>query len=883
MTGRQATDALAATKFTPPRAPTGWVPRPRLVETLERGLQGSLTLLAASPGAGKSAMLGAWAAERTSGGPVGWLSLDAADIDRHRFWRGVLEALARGGAPEPVASVTLHPPDRVGRVVPELVNALDELDEPVVLILDDLQEVRDSMAIADLDRLLRHPPPALRIVAATRADPLLRLGRMRIAGELTEIRERDLAFTEAEADALLRTAGIALGPGELKLLWQRTEGWAAGLRLAALTLRSHAEPTRFVEEFAGDDAAMADYLLAEVLAQQPDDLVDFLLRTSIVDVVSSELASALTDRRDSEHLLAQLEREHALVTSFGDPRRWHRYHPLLRELLESELRHRLPGEVPGLHTRAARWYVEAGRPADALRHAANAADWRTVAALAGEHWLPLMVRGELATLRTVLAGLPRERVEDDPELALGLAAAVLDLGDEPTAAGLFDRARGRRDAVPAERRPRFELAIEAVALVRARVRGDLEQARRHARALGGHDGAGIHGDLQALELPTLARVELGIVELWTGALEDARRDLEAGRRGADRGSCDWLLLVALAHLAAHASLTGRLERAGRLAEEAIAVATAGVWLRTWPVGLAEGVLSAVALERNRLAEAELHFSRCEKLLARPADIPMRVAVGIQRARLQVAAGRTERALETLEATDELLDGWPVARALRGLMSGLRTTVQAALGRPDLVEDALDGSATAEDGAAFARLRLRAGDADGAHAALAPWLDDVGGAYGPTRVELWLLEALADDAAADVEGGAAALERALDEAEPHGVRRPFIELGGHVATLLRRQLRHGTGHRSLVDDLLRDLDHPQADTRPRMLLLESLSERESAVLRFLPTMMSNSEIAAELFVSVNTVKTHLKSIYRKLDVPDRREAVRRARDLELLAP
>ena len=363
--------------------------------------------------------------------------------------------------------------------------------------------------------------------------------------------------------------------------------------------------------------------------------------------------------------------------------------------------------------------------------------------------------------------------------------------------------------------------------------------------------------------------------------DDARRDLEAARRSASEGGCDWLLLLALAHLAAHAMLAGRLGRAGRLADETVALATERGWLRTWPVGLAEGVYSAVTLERNQLDEARRHFARCEELLAHPSDRPLRVAVRIQRARLQMAEGHSESALESLEAADDLLGDWPMARALRGLLSGSRTIVEAALGDGD--GSGNGAHATAEDGAAIARLRLRAGDADGAHAALAPWLHDAADAFGPTRVELWLLESLAADAGADVEAGAAALEHALDEAEPHGVRRPFTELGGDVATLLRRQLRRGTGHRSLVEELLRELDRPEAATRPRVLLLEPLSEREAAVLRFLPTMMSNGEIAAELFVSVNTVKTHLKSIYRKLDVPDRRGAVRRARELELLAP
>ena len=650
--------------------------------------------------------------------------------------------------------------------------------------------------------------------------------------------------------------------------------------MAALTLRTHPEPGRFVAAFAGHDAKMADYLLAEVLARQPDDLVDFLLRTSIVDVVSGDLADAVTGRVDSEQVLARLEHDHALVTALGDDQRWRRYHPLLRELLVSELRYRHPEEFAPLHRRAAGWYADAGRPADALRHAAQAADWDMVAALAGEHWMPLMARGKLDALRSVLDALPRERVESDPELALALAAAVLELGDEPQAGALIERARARRDTVAAERRERFDLATATVGLVAARMRGDLAQAKEHARALADDDAAR-GDDLRSLELRSLSRLNLGIAELWTGASDDARRDLEAARRSASEGGCDWLLLLALAHLAAHAMLAGRLGRAGRLADETVALATERGWLRTWPVGLAEGVYSAVTLERNQLDDARHHFARCEELLAHPRDRPLRVAVRIQRARLQMAEGHSESALESLEAADDLVGDWPMARALRGLLSGSRTIVEAALGDGD--GSGNGANATAEDGAAIARLRLRAGDADGAHAALAPWLHDAADAFGPTRVELWLLESLAADAGADIEAGAAALEHALDEAEPHGVRRPFTELGGDIATLLRRQLRRGTGHRSLVEELLRELDRPEAATRPRVLLLDPLSEREAAVLRFLPTMMSNGEIAAELFVSVNTVKTHLKSIYRKLDVPDRRGAVRRARELELLAP
>jgi LuxR family transcriptional regulator, maltose regulon positive regulatory protein len=300
------------------------------------------------------------------------------------------------------------------------------------------------------------------------------------------------------------------------------------------------------------------------------------------------------------------------------------------------------------------------------------------------------------------------------------------------------------------------------------------------------------------------------------------------------------------------------------------------------------VRGAFVLAHTRCPDSAAHLARAEELLEHASDVPLRMGVRVQRARLLAARGRPEPALEALEGARELAAGWPVLPALSGLMTSLHACCEAALGHAEAAAEELSANGsgvtrTAEDGAALARLRLLAGDADGALAALAPWLDGAPAALGSTRTELRLLDAVARDAVADVDGASAALERALDEAEPHGLRRPFVELGSPLAALLRRQLRRGTSHRSLVEDLLRDIGRPQADAPPRTLLLESLSEREATVLRFLPTMMSNGEIAAEMFVSVNTVKTHLKSIYRKLDVPDRREAVRRARELELLAP
>jgi LuxR family maltose regulon positive regulatory protein len=876
-------DPLEATKFHPPRTPPGWVTRGRLTDELEAGIEHPLTLLAAGAGAGKSAVVSSWMAQRTDEVAVGWLSLDRGDSDRRRFWRAVLEALKRGGAPEPVASLSSHPSETVEQVIAALINALADLSEPVVLVLDDFHELGSGSAVADVDRLLRRPPDALRLVIATRSDPQLRLARLRMAGQLRELRDRDLAFTETEAAQLLAASGVRLSSQAATRLWRRTEGWTAGLRLATLTLRTHDEPEAFVDHFAGDDATVSGFLLAEVLAQQPPELRDFLLKTSVADVLSRELADAITGRRDGEQSLARLEREHALVSALGPDRRWFRYHPLFAELLRSQLRFEMPDLVGGLHRRAAIWHADSSRAAQALWHAAAASDWDLVGALAGEHWVPLLIRGELGALGAALAQLPRGPATRDPEVALAFSGVQLDAGDEAGSA-LFDRATEARDRVPEPRRERFDLAAAIVGLMRSRLRGDIAGARTAARALLAPELAAERASVGEHELKALALTNLGVAELWTGDGEAAARDLKAGRRAAELAGRDWLVLLCTVHLAAQAVIDGRIAAATRLAEQAGILADQNGWSRSWPAGLAAGVQSAVAFERGRLDEAELLLDRADELLASTRETPVRVAVHLQRARLHLAAGRPEPALESLELADELLEEFPLAPSLNGLALGLEATVTAALGRHDDAEAMLGrSSATAEQAAALARLRLLAGDAPGARTAVAAFLDDAVGAFGSTRISVWVLDALAADVEADHERASASLEQALDRAESNGYHRPFTELGAPMLPLLHRQLRRGTAHRSLIDDLLHELEQPRENGCPRALLVERLSDREAVVLRFLPTMMSNHEIASELFVSVNTVKTHLKSIYRKLDVMDRRDAVRRGRELELLGP
>src|SRR4051812_34964896 len=425
-----ASDALLAIKLSVPRGPKGAVVRHRLLDRLDAGVQGPVTLVAAPAGAGKSAMLSSWIAEGRPPGPVAWLSLDTDDADRRRFWRGVLAALAEATGDDAVAALAVSPrePMSMGLLTTALTDALAGSQEPVVLVLDDFHEVADAVH-EDLERLVRFPPPALRLVIGTRAPPPIGLGRLRLDGHLTQIPASDLSFSPDEAGALFGATDTALAPEDLAALWRRTEGWAAALRLAAVSLQHHPDPRAFIEHFAGTDATISDYLVSEVLSRQPPDLRDFLLRTSVVEALSGELADALTGRTDGQVMLSWLEHGGVLTTPLDERGTWHRYHPLFAELLRAELRAQLPDEVAPLHGRAATWLAAHGHNAAALRHAAAGGAWDHAADLTTTRWFPMLINGEMGTLRPILETMPGQLIAAPPRLALALAWSLSPRGD----------------------------------------------------------------------------------------------------------------------------------------------------------------------------------------------------------------------------------------------------------------------------------------------------------------------------------------------------------------------------------------------------------------------------------------------------------------------
>jgi LuxR family transcriptional regulator, maltose regulon positive regulatory protein len=882
---RSAAGLLPATKFAFPPGQDAIVPRPRLLAALDDGSRRPLTLLAAPPGSGKTVLLGSWIAAGGPPGPVAWVSLDSADADRRRFWAAVLEALRRAGVGDGMPALATYSERRIHLAVDALAGALQEREQPVVLVLDDFQEVGDGVR-ADVDRLLRHPPATLRMVLATRADPPLHLGRLRLQDQLTEIRAPELAFTLAETEAMMTALQVPLGDAHVRRLWEHTEGWVGALRLSALSLHEHPAPERFVDDFAGNDRAVSDYLVSEILSTVSADDRAFLLRTAVVEVLTGELADTLTGGSDGSRRLAELSRGGALLAPLDRRGEWYRFHSLFGELLRAELRSERPDEVPELHRRAARWLAENGDEARALRHAVDGACWDLAARLAGERWVDLAIRGELGALRPLLERLPQNRIAADPELALALASARLERGDEREAARLLERAAAGAERVAPERRARFAVALSALDLYVGRVSGDLVAALESGRELA--ERGALEADEVEADLRALALTNLGIAELWVGEETAAAGHLERARGLAAEAGQEWLSLIAVTHLALLAGTRHDYARSARLATEAIALAESRGWERTWPAGGAYLALSTAEYLGGRISAASRALEAANEALNSTPERPLRAVLALMRAGVLRAHGEPETALAILTSAAGELGDRPLPPAIGEHFPTHEAALRAELGDPARAVALLrgpDGGGPGSLGAAalLAQLQLSDGGPAEALATLAPWRAQLDGERSPASVHGWLVDALAHDAHADHDAAAASLERALERAEPSGLRWMLLTFGRSIRPLLQRQLRRGTAHRALAGELLEALDAGNGETPHATLLLEPLSPRERAVLRYLPTMMSNQEIAAELFVSVNTVKTHLKAIYRKLDVADRRDAVRRARLLELLAP
>jgi LuxR family transcriptional regulator, maltose regulon positive regulatory protein len=881
--------ALLASKLTPPRPPIRLVSRPRLFAQLDAGTQQLLTLVSAPAGAGKTMLLATWSSSGRPPGPVAWLSLDAGDNEPARFWAYVLTALCRSGAvPAEAALWSLATrPGGDETFLPLLVSALGELPVPVVLVLDDVQDVTDAAVINGLALLLRRAPPQLRLVLASRLDPPLPLQRLLVSGQLAEVRSADLAFTLAEVADLLAEYEFRqrLSDEDLVMLQARTEGWAAGLRLAALSLQGQPDPRRFVAELAGDDKSIADYLVGEVLERQPEELRTFLLRTCVVEELNGDLADALTGGSDGEWTLARLERANAFVTALGSRRGTYRYHSLFATLLRFELRRKAPDQLVELHRRAACWYAARGQPANAIQQALGADNWRDAVELMAEHGLSLILRGDAATLHDLVGGLPADLAQAEPELALlGVADGIV--SDDPEAATASLRLAQRQEALLREdRRGRFALLLAALRAALAWQVGDLDEALaagHEALALQAQAGADGADDERAITLSNL-----GAAELWAGELDDAEVHLREGQAVAERAGLDLLKLACMSQLAVLHAVRGALDQAFRLGRDAVELAEQRGWSTSMQAAGGYLAVAWVHYYRDELVEAS-HCLERAAAVSPTGPQPVALAVAILQARLQCALGDPAGSLLTVASTRRDLAGWrPPAHLWRWLVlteAELRTAAGQAQPARALLEGLRQsGPLRAWEATALARLQLADGDPAAATTTVAPCLDgSAPGGFVSAPAEAWLLDALARDALADRDRAAVSLERALSLAEQGDFRRSFLDAGAPARSMLVRYRHRVPTSWSYLDELLQaSTESARATTASPPALIVPLTEREGIVLRYLPSLMTYEEIASDLYVSLNTVKSHAHGIFRKLGVTGRRQAVRSARNLRLL--
>ncbi|WP_247197684.1 LuxR C-terminal-related transcriptional regulator [Streptomyces sp. GESEQ-35] len=821
-------------------------------------------------GAGKTLLVADWAAGLDL--PVVWLTADAVDQGPGMFWAYLMQAL-RGSGTQVPASVGR--PSDVNRVdhtmLARLAAHLSTRDRPEIVVLDEFDRVSAPEIADQLEFVLHNAGTDLHLILVTRTEPLLPLHRYRAADAMTEIRGAELAFTPEEAATLLAQHGLHLGATAVHGLVERTRGWAAGLRLCVLAALDRPDPELYLKEFEADRSTVADFLLAEVLKRQAAETQDLLLRISVLDRFCPDLANVLTGRTDAEPLLAGLHRENAFVEHLGHA--WYRLHPLFGEILRAHLHVRSPGLEPELHRRAAQWLRHSGFLSEMLVHGAAAGDWEfTAGALVEDLAIGQLFTGlRAADLAELFSRMGPEA--ESPATSLVRAARELSRSDLDHGLTHLHHAEERltEDAPEAAA---AQLSCALLEVLAARLTGSPGRAEKAAEAAA-HLRHRVPAHLldKHPELTALLKTHLGSALLWAGRFEDARAALSTVAGGSGGAATALPREESLGHLALIDYLNGWPGRAER---KALAAMSETERLSRDPPsgsGIDRMVLAAVAVDRNELAQAQYLLDAAADSPPALRDPVTEAGRAIATARLLLARGHPQAALEAMEpdVLADVLSPW--AEGQTALVS---SAVHLAEGRPEaaarILEALPDDQVACTVGAA--RAQLAAGKPD-----LAVALLDGAHPEGRTGPALTVRALLVRAQAADMAGDSATTRRlvgqALIEARRERLRRPFLEAGPWLRPLLGAEPLQGLGAGWLTPGP--PLPREQA-TAP---VVEELSGRERDVLQRLAQMMSTEDIAADLYVSVNTVKTHLKSVYRKLAVNRRNDAVRRARELGLL--
>ena len=908
---------LATKLYVPPPRP-GVVPRPRLTGRLNEGLHRRLTLISAPAGFGKTTLISEWLAG--CGRPAAWLSLDEGDNDATRFLAYLvasLRAIAADIGEGTLGALQSPQPPPIESILAALLNEIDTVADDLVLVLDDYHVI-DARPVDDaLAFLLEHLPPRMHLVIVTREDPRLPLARLRGRGQLAELRVADLRFTASEAAEFLKGAmGLNLSVEDVAALETRTEGWIAGLQLAALSMRGREDVPGFIRAFAGDNRYVVDYLVEEVLQKQPERVRSFLLQTSILDRLNGPLCDAVTDQEEGNVLLGALERGNFFVVPLDDKRHWYRYHHLFADVLFAHLMAEQPDHVPTLHRRASEWYEQNGLPADAIRHALAAEDFERAADLV-ELAVPAMSRSrQEATLLGWLKALPDELLHFRPVLSVAYAGALQQSGElEGVEERLRDAERWLDTTADVHARPGAPSAEMVVMHEEAfrRLPGSIAVQRAgQALVLGDVPGT-VRYARRALDLATeddhfrrgAAAALLGLASWASGDLEAAHRSYADGMAHLQMAGYISDAVGGSIALADIRIAQGRLREAMRIYEHALQLATEhGDPVMRGTADMYVG-MSELHRERNDLEAATQHLLRSKEQGEHTgfAQNPYRWRVAM--ARIQEAEGDLDGALDLLQEAERLYvsDFYPNVRPI----DALKARVWVAQGRlGEALDWAHEKGLSVEDDLSYvrefehitlARVLIDEYRNDRAYRSMLEGMGllerllqaaEEGGRTG-RAIEILVLQALVHRVEGDLTAALVSLERALTLAEPEGYVRVFVDEGGPMAQLLSEAVAHGTvpGYTGRLLAAFEAEEHRSEDEprpphgQPAHSLVEPLSQRELEVLRLIAKGLSNREIGERLFLAVITVKGHNRNIFRKLQVRRRTEAVARARELGLL--
>jgi LuxR family maltose regulon positive regulatory protein len=896
---------ILATKLYIPPHRLKVVLRPRLIERLNEGMHCKLTLISASAGFGKTTLVSEWVAG--SERPVAWLSLDEGDSDPTRFLTYLVAALQTIAADigKGVLAILQSPqPPPIESILIALLNEITTVPDNFILVLDDYHIIDSKPVDNALTFLLEHLPPQMHLVIATREDPQFPLARLRARCQLTELRAADLRFTPAEAAEFLnQMMGLSLSAENIAALEARTEGWVAGLQLAALSIQGRSDAANFIKSFTGSHHFILDYLVEEVLQRQPEHVRNFLLQTAILDRLSSPLCDAVTGQEDGRGMLEALERGNLFVIPLDDQRQWYRYHHLFAEVLLAHTLEEQPGQIPLLHGRASAWYEQNNQLAEAIRHALAARDFERAAGLIEKMYPAMDASFQSAVWLGWVRKLPDEVVRARPVLSVDYARALMDSGEfEAGKSWLQDaeqRLEGSAEGMVVTDEAQFHTLPVKIALARS----------NHAQVQGDFGGAVKYAEL-ALELSpeedsyshAMATTTLGMAHWSRGDLDGAQRALSVWMNYCQKVGNNIFAVATGGYLAGIIVAQGRLREAERTYKQSIQLAsTHDQSVRHVAANLYLG-LGLLCHEQGDQQSAAQHLHKSEEL-GEQALIDWPYRWRLAQARLKEAEGDLETALDLLDEARRLyvrtsvLDFHPIdALKVRVYLRQGRLSEALAWARERglSVDDDLSYLDEFEH-VTLARILIAqykndpaAGSIHQAFALLERLLQaaEAGGRMGSV-IEILVVQALAFQAQGNVSQALASMERALALAEPESYVRIFVDEGEPMRLLIEKLPRdQDKKFPGYVDKLLAAFARPTAIPQPKTnnlqsMIIEPLSERELEVLKLLRSELSGPEIAQQLIVSLHTLRTHTNNIFKKLGVNNRRAAVRRAEELDLL--